>query len=246
MRIAILSDIHEDIAMLEKAFKSIKSKGYDLLVCLGDITGFAREFYDHKPDANACVDLIREEADIVIPGNHDLFNSQRLPSYYKEKNIPDNWYSLSLEERKSIANNTLWLYEEEVIPALSEKNMSFLKGLKEFEISATENYNILFSHFIKPDMSGIGKWFPYKISELKEHFSFMEECDAKLAFSGHAHPSGVNIAGKLFWSAPRYEPFSIKSNYRIVFCPPVTGGRKSGTYLLYNTASYEITPCLIG
>ena len=45
MRIAIISDIHEDFAMLEKALAILKSVGYDMLVCLGDITGFAPEYY---------------------------------------------------------------------------------------------------------------------------------------------------------------------------------------------------------
>jgi predicted phosphodiesterase len=246
MRIAIIADIHEDIAILEKAYKVLQSKGYDVLVCLGDITGYAREFYDHKPDANACIDLIKDKADIVIAGNHDLFNSQRLPSYFREKNIPENWYNLSAIERKELANNSLWLYEEEVIPTLSSQNMQFLKELKEHVVYDTGDYHILFSHFLKPDLSGISKWFPYRIRELKQHFEFMEEGGAKLAFVGHSHPNGVTLAGKLFWSAPRFEPFSIKNNHRIIFCPPLAGGRKSGSFIMFDSSSFEITPLYIG
>jgi 3',5'-cyclic AMP phosphodiesterase CpdA len=101
MRIAIITDIHEDFEMLEKAFAKIRSLGYDLLVCLGDVTGFAHQFYDHPPDANACLDLLRANAHLALAGNHDLFTAHRLPSYHIHNGIPGNWYELSFQEQFS-------------------------------------------------------------------------------------------------------------------------------------------------
>ena len=73
MRIAIVSDIHEDSKNLEKAIKKIQLLGYDALICLGDITGYAPVFHGHEPDANSCIDMLRSLSAISVVGNHDIF-----------------------------------------------------------------------------------------------------------------------------------------------------------------------------
>lgn len=245
MRIAIISDIHEDFRMLEKAITSLKSIGYDQLVCLGDITGFATEYYTHAPDANACIDLLRENADIVLAGNHDLHSSQRLPSYHLNKNIPLNWYDLTLEQRFAFSNNTLWLYEEEILPSLTPENEQFLRNLKEWCTIDLGDRKILFSHFLQPDLSGVSRWFPYRIHELRPHFRFMKECDCSLAFVGHCHPEGVAVVSKLFWSSPTFNAVRLKKKPRIVLCPAVTRGNKISGFAIFDSARNEITPYLL-
>lgn len=245
MRLAIITDVHEDFSMLEKAIQKLESIGYDMLICLGDITGYAREFYDHNADANSCIDLLREYADIAVAGNHDLFNSQRLPSYYQDINLPDSWYMLPVEQQRHISNNKIWLYEEEIIPKLTPVNMEYLKNLKEVEVVENGHTNIMFSHFLKPDIAGMGKWYPYRINELANHFRLMQRNDSKLAFIGHSHPNGVAFAGKLFWSAPRCSAFKIKKNPRIIFCPAIAGEKNSCSLLVFDIKKYEITPFII-
>lgn len=242
MRIAILTDIHEDFEMLERAFNKIRADGFDILVCLGDITGYTPKFYKHNPDANACIDLLRENANIVLAGNHDLFSSQKLPSYYLQKNIPSNWYELSLVERYAISHNNLWLYEEEIVPELTEINSTFLKGLNE---SATIEYNsskIMLSHFLQPDLVGIARWFPYRVSELRPHFKFMDENNSILSFIGHGHPEGFTFLNKLFWQAPYIEPVKVKQRQRIVMCPALVRNVGRNGYILFDTKSNFITP----
>lgn len=240
MRFAILSDIHEDFYMLERALAVLKSNGYDLLVCLGDITGFAHDYYYHMPDANACIDLLRENAHIVLAGNHDLFSAQRLPSYHLEKNIPLNWYELGREEQYKISNNSLWLYEDEIVPLLSQENTDFLNSLVEYEVFDDGKRKILFSHFLQPDLSGIGRWFPYRVGELKPHFKFMEERNASVAFVGHAHPEGATLISKLLWSAPTLGHVKVSNKPRIVLCPAVVRNRMPSGCLIYDTESSEI------
>jgi predicted phosphodiesterase len=242
MRIAILSDIHEDFQMLERSMAILKTVGYDMLVCLGDITGFAPTFYNHIPDANACLDLLKDNADIVLAGNHDLFSTQRLPSYHLEKNIPYNWYNLTLKERFEVSNNNFWLYEDEENPNLSLSNELYLKGLQEWCVFDVGNRKILFSHFLQPDLLGIGRWFPYRVGELRPHFKYMEECNTTLAFVGHCHPEGVTVLSKLFWSAPSIETIRLGYKPRIVLCPAIVEGSKSSGFLIYETNSNEITP----
>ncbi len=240
MRIAIISDIHEDFAMLEKALAILKSVGYDMLVCLGDITGFAPEYYSHNPNANACVDLIRDKADVVLAGNHDLYSTQRLPSYHLEKNIPHNWYELSIEERFNLSNNTLWLYEEEVDPVLSAENEDFLKNLKETYVLEVGQRKILLSHFFQPDLAGISRWFPYRIHELKPHFKLMEEMNCTIAFVGHCHPEGLTLVSKLFWSTPILGSVKVGYKPRIALCPAVVKGKKPSGCIIYDTNLNEI------
>ncbi|MDZ7724667.1 MAG: metallophosphoesterase family protein [candidate division KSB1 bacterium] len=64
MKYALISDIHGNLAALDRVLQFLDSCEYDKLVCLGDIVGYG-------PDPNACCERIREKADIVLLGNHD-------------------------------------------------------------------------------------------------------------------------------------------------------------------------------
>lgn len=242
MRIAIVTDIHEDFEMLERAFRRIRSNGYDMLVCLGDITGFAPKFYKHRPDANACIDLLRESAHIVLAGNHDLYSSRKLPSYHLEKDIPINWYELTLAERYAISHNSLWLYEEEIEPELSAENIHYLRGLSEWASIQSGSRIILLSHFLQPDLAGVARWFPFRIGELRPHFRFMDENGASLCFVGHAHPDGYSILNRLFWSAPFLEPVKVKLKPRIVLCPAIVRSDRMSGYLIFDTRTNIVEP----
>jgi putative phosphoesterase len=59
MRIAIISDVHANLAALESI-----EEPYDLLVCLGDLV-------DYGPQPHEAVQWVRERALRVIRGNHD-------------------------------------------------------------------------------------------------------------------------------------------------------------------------------
>lgn len=242
MRIAIVTDIHEDFEMLEKAFGKLQSLGYDLLVCLGDITGFAPQYYNHAPDANACIDFIRGYAHFSLAGNHDLFSVQRLPSYHLEKQMPLNWYDLSIEEQASMTEDKLWLYEAEVIPQLSPENRNYLESLPEYKVLDTGLKKIFFSHFMKPDLSGVSRWFPFHTGDLRQHLRLMKENDCKLAFAGHSHPLGVSIAGKFIWAEPGFSQGRINHSPKIVFCPAIVNGRNTSGFIIFDTKSSIITP----
>lgn len=242
MRIAIISDIHEDFEMLEKATQSIRKEGCDLLVCLGDITGYAKEFYHHRPDANACLDLIREISDHTIAGNHDLHVIEKLPSYHRKMDVPDNWYKLSMQERRAISKNGIWLYEEEIIPLLSGPNRQFLDKLPEFEVLRPARKGLMFSHFVQPDICGITSWMAQNTHALRNHFDFMEQSNVTYSFVGHTHPWGASIAGRLVWNDDFFSGNLTLSNRRqVVFCPPITGNKKKSGFLLYDTNTNALT-----
>ncbi len=64
MRYLILSDIHSNLHAFEAFMKEAGQKGYDYMVCLGDIVG-----YGAFP--NECIEAVSDTADYVILGNHD-------------------------------------------------------------------------------------------------------------------------------------------------------------------------------
>ncbi len=65
MRIAIVSDIHANLAAFEAVLAHARSVGYDSMVCLGDVVGYG-------PDPVECVDLVREHCEWTLLGNHDF------------------------------------------------------------------------------------------------------------------------------------------------------------------------------
>jgi predicted phosphodiesterase len=65
VRLAILSDIHSNLEALKTALRAIERVGVDRIYCLGDVVGY-------NADPVECLHLIREHADGVVVGNHDL------------------------------------------------------------------------------------------------------------------------------------------------------------------------------
>lgn len=64
MKIAVISDIHSNLAALREAINYVKNADIDKIVCLGDVVGYG-------PRPNECVELIRQHCPICLMGNHD-------------------------------------------------------------------------------------------------------------------------------------------------------------------------------
>jgi diadenosine tetraphosphatase ApaH/serine/threonine PP2A family protein phosphatase len=65
VQVAVVSDIHGNLAALETVLAAIDAAEPEELWCLGDVVGYG-------PRPNECSDLVRERADICLGGNHDL------------------------------------------------------------------------------------------------------------------------------------------------------------------------------
>jgi predicted phosphodiesterase len=65
VRIAIVSDIHANLAAFEAVLAHARSVGYDAMVCLGDVVGYG-------PDPVECIDLVRSHCEWTLLGNHDF------------------------------------------------------------------------------------------------------------------------------------------------------------------------------
>ena len=60
--IGVVSDIHGNKIALDRVLEDMPE--VDTLICLGDIIGYG-------PQPRECLELIREEADVFVQGNHD-------------------------------------------------------------------------------------------------------------------------------------------------------------------------------
>ena len=64
MKIAILSDIHANLEALQRALEYLNENKVDKIYCLGDVVGYG-------PNPNECVDLVRDNCEVILMGNHD-------------------------------------------------------------------------------------------------------------------------------------------------------------------------------
>ena len=89
MRIAIISDIHGNLAALEATLESASAEAVDGIVVAGDLVNGA-------PDSKACWDLVRSLGHPLLRGNHeryvfDLGTPDEDPAWRHERFAPVRW-----------------------------------------------------------------------------------------------------------------------------------------------------------
>ncbi len=243
MKIAIISDIHEDIERLRKAMSIIEKNNIDEIVCLGDIVGFSVPHYNHFDTKNAseCIQIVKSNCKIVIAGNHDLYEARKIPENKSEFNFPDNWYSLDYQERKKLANGKLWLYEENSLPSLiSKKEREYLYNLPEYVISDFTGQNILFSHFIYPDIIGSRADYGNYESRFKSHIDFMKKQDCSLSFFGHAHIEGIRTFTTEKSKVKSFGKLKIINEPQAFIVPCIVKGKQKNGITIFNTITMEL------
>jgi predicted phosphodiesterase len=220
VRLAIISDIHEDFMSLQKIVGKAEARGYDKLICLGDISGFSLPFYKYRRsrDATACLALVREKCDIIIAGNHDLHAARKNPELTGE-----------------LAGKETWPHEDDLDPGYSEDDIEFLGTLPGFAILNTPKFNILFSHYAFPNLSGFVQGFYSWEKEFSQHFEFMQQNDCSLCFTGHAHPRGFYIVHPDRFKQYRYRGIKISDFPAIVGIPPVTRHKHRTGFCIFDT-----------
>lgn len=195
MKIAFLSDIHEDLDNLQKAIKHAESENCDSIICLGDTLGYPskRGKYGNSKNVNACIEILRKEGTKTICGNHDLFHLKRFPKHATGISIPENWYELPPPEKTSTTDGLVWNYSDDDPVILSDENISFMLSTEEYEILSTTDCNIFLSHFVAPNISGFISTFKGKEKKLKAHFNCMEQNNCSISICGHLHVEGTGI-----------------------------------------------------
>ena len=194
MKIGFLADIHEDLPGLHKALAIFNKLKCDEIICLGDIAGFSYPHFRHRKKRNAseCLRLVKESCSLVIPGNHDLFACKKVPATDFGFDYPANWYSLDFSSRKALAEGKIWVYEDTELEAnYSEKDREYLRSLPEFSIRQIDNYNVLFSHHLYPDLTGSSTTLLPDEDLQLAHFGYMKDKTCDLSFFGHNHVEGI-------------------------------------------------------
>ncbi len=243
MKIAIITDIHEDIISLKEALRNIEKYKCDEIVCLGDISGFSVPYYDHLQTRNAheCLSLIKSNCKIVILGNHDIHAASILPENCIFFDYPKNWYHLNYHQRHKLADNTLWLHEEnDLNPLYKDDDLEYLKSLPEYSVLKTPGLNILFTHYVYPNISGLKKEFYTYRDEFTQHFNFMDSLDCTVSFTGHAHVKGFfSVTSKKF-KQYKFRKLKLKPVPICIGIPPITNHKKRNGFCIFDLNELSI------
>lgn len=245
MKIAILSDIHEDYTNLLRAAKLIEQQKCDEIICLGDIAGFSVPFYTYfgSRDANACVRWVRDHCRVTVAGNHDLYAIRKVPqSVVRGFQFPEGWYSLPFSERTRLADENLWLYEDNELSALlDDDSRDFLDSLPETAIFTSGNTNCLLSHFIHPDITGSARQFLSVFNDLMDHLQYMKEGNLNLSFTGHMHCDGlVKLFHQHELSSKGFNRKHKLSAFDWVAVPSVSSAKNPGGFLIWDTEHHTV------
>src|SRR5262245_3934812 len=97
--IAIISDVHGNIAALKSVLAEIDRMGVQQVVCLGDVAGYYSE-------VNDCVEALRSRGIVSLMGNHDYYltsgtgcprstSANRCLDYQRQTITPENLHWLA-------------------------------------------------------------------------------------------------------------------------------------------------------
>lgn len=243
MRIAIVTDIHEDIKSLNLAFKKIDKMKIDKVVCLGDISGFSAPHYEHynSRSAHECLKLIRQNCETIVLGNHDLHVIKRIPENSPEFKYPDNWYDLDYFVKKFIAKGRVWLYEENELQALyTNEDISFLSEKKEIEILEVDGKRIFLSHFAYPNLTGSERTFYHDSFDFSDHFSLMKDNTCPISIMGHAHSDGIMYFTQTNSYRNRFKKCQLPNEPVCIVAPSITQNGIRNGFLIFDTDKFEI------
>ncbi|MFP4664538.1 MAG: metallophosphoesterase family protein [Bacteroidales bacterium] len=238
MKLAFISDIHEDVVSLSIAMNKIHNLGVDKIICLGDIAGYNFKYYDyhHTRNASECLAILRKYCDIIVPGNHDYHAIKKIPEMSPGFNFPADWYELDYFRKKRIGGRRLWDYDDaDLHPKLRTEDVDFLSGLKQYEILEAENYNLLLSHYLFPNLSGMLVDFFRFPGDFNEHFRFMSDNNCLASVTGHEHIPGLSYVSKDKASIKRMGKKQICSAPFILMAPSVANGRNKSGFMILDT-----------
>lgn len=243
MKIGILTDIHENVDMLQKSLDLAALNRCDEIVCLGDIIGYDKRFYryDITRSARRCLNLVRLNCKWIVAGNHDLFSSGRVPSWSDGFEFPENWFNMKPSERKSLAGTKVWCYEGDSGTDMGEDEILFLKSLPENIITDEPGTRCNFSHYFYPDLTGSTTHYAEKGKHLTGHWEFMDRNKVLYSFSGHTHNHLTGFAYRdqgLFFRAfhnLHNDRFYLGKEKIIIALPPLSGEKGRTGFSIFDS-----------
>jgi predicted phosphodiesterase len=243
MRIALVTDIHEDIISLENAFRIIEKSKVDEIICLGDISGFSVPSYSYQRERNAhkCLKLLKDNCKTIILGNHDIHAGKIIPKRCSFFDYPEDWYKLGYFKRKELAKGILWLHEEcDLDPLYFEEDIEYLNSLPEIDTFDIPEHKILLSHYIYPNISGLKREFYTYQDEFRQHFEYMRQSNCAISFTGHAHTKGVFIVDERKYRQIKKGKFILDKLPVCIGIPPITRGRKTSGFCIFDSDEMSV------
>jgi predicted phosphodiesterase len=73
VKVAVISDVHANLAALEAVLARVDKDGFEEIWCLGDLVGYG-------PDPDRCVELVLSRSAVCLAGNHDMVVSGEIES----------------------------------------------------------------------------------------------------------------------------------------------------------------------
>jgi len=241
MKIGIIAGIHEDIIRLEEALDLLSKKGCSDFVCLGDIVGYSVPYYGYPSSRSAheCIQLVRERCKYVVAGNHDLFFAKKVPQV-SLFDYPQKWYEMDYAQRKSIAHDTLWLYENDLPPRLTFEDIEYLKTLPEYQILQFDKIKVLFTHYIYPNLVGDSRNFTLTNNGPNQHLQFMRKYSCDAAFFSHDLFDNLEVFGEGEVRYLRFGKYRLSKFPVAIKGPWVANGTASNGVLLFDASILEV------
>lgn len=247
MKIGILADIHEDIVNLKKGLQILQKENCDSMICLGDIIGYHLNFdFESERDAETCVQLIKQNCNIVIIGNHDMYAAKILPPEESGYHYPDNYYELGFLAKYQYTKGEVWLHEDELPCKLSADSLAYLKSCGFYEQVNWNNTNYWLTHASIPNLFGIRKYMITLRLEHKQHLDEMKKRNCQIGICGHTHPDGLIFGNYQKIEATEFGIRQLNPNQISFISVPaiVRSKRKSGVSVL-DTEKFTIqTICI--
>ncbi|MGL4911550.1 MAG: metallophosphoesterase family protein [Romboutsia sp.] len=161
MRIAIISDIHSNVYALNEVLLDIQNRNIDIIVCTGDIVGYAT-----RP--NEAIEILRKNKILTIMGNYDdAIGNNRLVCGCDYKNSSD------AEKAEASMRFTL--------QATSDENKAYLRDLPKELVLCFNDKKIRFVHGSTRLIN------EYLREDSKESKEVMQEIVEDILVCGHTH-----------------------------------------------------------
>ncbi len=243
MRIGIIGDIHEDIVALKEALKIIETRNCDRIICLGDIIGYKVNRYNFLDTRNAteCIAMVKANCSEVVIGNNDLYQIKKNPEHNPVFDFPADWFELDYFEKKKLAKDKIFLYDDVELRALITKSdAEYLHALPEFVVGDYDGFKILISHFAFPDPTGQSTYYPKTANEFHGHLAFMKINACTIGFSGHMHFEGVSICSYDSVTRNDFGTISLSQQTQWLYGPCITRGRFRNGFMIFDTKNMEL------
>ncbi len=188
MKIAVISDIHANLAAFESVIEDIRRVGADAVYCLGDIIGYG-------PDPRACVELA-EQFPVNLLGNHEEAVLFGAIGFNPKARAAIDWTreQLSLRSEPQDVNRRLWNFLGNLERQRVEGPFLFVHGSPR---DPTREY------IFKQDFQDRKK--------MDEVFASPPGLEWLVCFAGHTHHPGIFAQAHPY---AFFEPAEVDMKYR--------------------------------